>query len=69
MKKKVLLALTLAFSFFSMQQAFCQEAEFVIPKNEDVILEGKDGIKITASDVYSMNSKLKRKINSTNLFI
>ena len=62
MKKKALLTLTLAFSFFSYQQAFCQEAEFVIPKNEDVTIEGKDGIVITASDVYSMNTKLKRKI-------
>ena len=62
MKKKALLTLTLAFSFFSYQQAFCQEAEFVIPKNEDVTIEGKDGIIITASDVYSMTSKLKRKI-------
>ena len=62
MKKIVLLTLTLAFSFFSMQHAFCQDAEFVIPKNEEVTIEGKDGIIITASDVYSMNSKLKRKI-------
>ena len=60
--KKVLFTLMLALSLFGYQHAFSQEGEFVIPKNEDVTLEGKDGIIITASDVYSMTSKLKRKI-------
>lgn len=60
--KKVLFTLMLALSLFGYQHAFSQDAEFVIPKNEDVTLEGKDGIIITASDVYSMTSKLKRKI-------
>lgn len=62
MKKKTLFALTLAFSLFSFQEAFCQNAKFVIPQNEDLTIDGMDGIKITASDVYSMKSKLKRKV-------
>lgn len=33
-----------------------------IPKNETVIIQGKNGIIVTASDVYSKMSKFKRRI-------
>lgn len=53
-----LLCCCLLFSFSS----FSQEGEFVIPKNEDATIRAEDGTVILGQDVYSLASKLKRKV-------
>lgn len=38
----------------------------MIPKNDDVTIRAEDGTLITGQDVYSLSSKLKRKVTLTD---
>jgi hypothetical protein len=58
--KKIFYAL--GYFLFTSSIAFSQEGEFVIPKNDDVTLKTETESTILVQDVYSMTSKLKRKI-------
>lgn len=46
--------------------AISQDAEFVIPQNPDQVIVSEDGTNIISHDVYSMSSKLKRKVKLVN---
>lgn len=68
MKKNILLLFTsiiftLSFSFLACTKNNTDdnENEF-IPKNETVTINGKNGITVTASDIYSKKSSFKREI-------
>jgi hypothetical protein len=62
MKRIFFLSVTIAsFIVFACNKEKSNSNEF-IPKNETVTIQGKNGITVTASDVYSMKSSFRREI-------